>query len=110
MKTLKDFQGNIIGYQTEKGENPMLRHGPGPDCTCCESCIHLLKLEYRSKTYYKCKEYGVNHGAGTDFRLSWPTCAKYQEKPKEDKPKKKKRGARKSTEETLETIKNFLSK
>lgn len=59
--------------------NPMLAAlGAGPDGAQCGSCVHLLRLPYHGKTYIKCRLRGITHGTGTDHRVRWPACAKYE--------------------------------
>lgn len=60
-------------------ENPMLYvHGPGPQGRICNSCAHLGLYEGNTSNYYKCSLRGITHGAGTDHRIRWPACAKYE--------------------------------
>lgn len=58
--------------------NPMLgEFGPGPDKALCQTCKHLVYNQC-SKRYYKCALRGITGGPGTDHRVRWPACAKYE--------------------------------
>lgn len=60
-------------------ENPMVvACGIGPQLTKCKSCTHLNSKQY-SKTYYKCELRGNTNGPGTDHRVNFQACAKYEE-------------------------------
>jgi hypothetical protein len=60
-------------------ENPCLRvFGAGPDDKQCKTCAHLFYKE-EDKRYYKCELRGDTNGPGTDHRVRWPACAKYEE-------------------------------
>lgn len=50
------------------------RHGVTPDAQC-GGCAHLFdhKGDFAGH-YFKCHEYGVTAGAGSDWRLKWPAC------------------------------------
>lgn len=41
----------------------------------CRHCIHVKK-NYRG--YLKCAISTINHGPGTDLRLWWPACEKWE--------------------------------
>lgn len=59
--------------------NPMRKtHGPGPDGAKCKTCKHLFAKRW-DRTYYKCALRGNTNGAGTDHRVRWNACAKYEE-------------------------------
>jgi hypothetical protein len=55
--------------------NPMVRsYGPAK----CKTCKHLFAKRW-DKTYNKCALRGNTNGAGTDHRVRWKACAKYEE-------------------------------
>ena len=57
--------------------NPCIAvYGPGPADTHCTDCTHLRRMQ-RDKTYIKCDLRKRTHGAGTDHRALWPTCARF---------------------------------
>lgn len=60
--------------------NPCVEvYGPGPEGTQCQSCALLRCIDFHGKRYYKCGLRGKpTHGAGTDHKLRWPSCVKYQ--------------------------------
>lgn len=53
--------------------------GPGPEGKQCGTCAHFIKGRYHATILYKCKVRGLTHGEGTDHRVRWPACAKYEE-------------------------------
>jgi hypothetical protein len=60
--------------------NPCVQlYGPGPAGKRCKTCDRLYYRPGSARRYYKCPLHGDTHGAGTDHRVSWPACAKYQE-------------------------------
>lgn len=59
-------------------DNPCVRkYGEGPAGKKCKDCRHLIAKRY-SKTYYKCTFRGDTNGPGTDHRVSWQACAKWE--------------------------------
>lgn len=62
-------------------DNPCVRvFGAGPNGKQCKTCIHLYTQGNVQGTYYKCKKRGTpTGGPGTDHRVRWPACAKYEE-------------------------------
>jgi len=44
----------------------------------CSGCKHLLKHGGAARYYYKCDLRKVTRGPGTDHRVNWPACAKWQ--------------------------------
>lgn len=75
---IRDWSGKEIGIVPAKGENPMLRHGYGPDGAQCKDCVHLLRNYHHNQTYFKCDLYKLSHGKSSDFRKSWPACKKFE--------------------------------
>ena len=51
--------------------------GRGPEGAKCRTCVHLVVHE-RARRYYKCLKRGVTFGPGTDHRVNWPACGKYE--------------------------------
>lgn len=61
--------------------NPMVRaYGEyGEDMSKkCKDCNHLL-VKRLAKNYYKCRYRGNTGGPGTDHRVNWRACAKFEE-------------------------------
>lgn len=59
-------------------ENPCVRlFGKGPEGATCKSCALLFCPGGTSKRYNKCKLRQVTHGPGSDHKVRWPACAKY---------------------------------
>lgn len=44
----------------------------------CGDCAHHRKIHHRTSSYHKCALAGATHGPGTDLRVSWPACQRYQ--------------------------------
>lgn len=58
--------------------NPLLiRLGPGPEGATCGGCVHLFAKRYAG-TYHKCELRGDTNGPGTDHRVRWPACGRYE--------------------------------
>jgi hypothetical protein len=67
--------------------NPMvIKYGPGPldkRCKDCD-CIGLGGTAHVGR-YYKCRYRGNTSGPGTDHRVNWETCSKFNHHKKEGK-------------------------
>lgn len=60
-------------------DNPMVRkYGTGPEGTKCKSCRYLYDKKW-SRTYYKCELRGDTNGPGTDHRVNWQSCIRFEE-------------------------------
>lgn len=44
----------------------------------CKTCVHLYGKAF-SKVYYKCKQFKDTSGPGTDWRINWQACGKWEE-------------------------------
>ena len=53
-------------------------YGPGPEGRTCKTCRHLYYRQF-SKRYYKCAYREETGGPGSDHRVGWNACAKYEE-------------------------------
>jgi hypothetical protein len=61
-----------------KKVNPMLAiYGAGPAEAICRDCTHLRVKEWAGR-YYKCVWRGNTNGPGTDHRVRWPACGKFE--------------------------------
>ena len=59
--------------------NPCVKtFGMGPEGKKCKTCAKLYARKF-SKTYYKCALRRETCGPGSDHRLGWNSCAKYEE-------------------------------
>ena len=54
------------------------RYGINENENCCD-CIHFYKLGGYAGTYYKCDLTSMTHGSGTDWRINWTACGKFEE-------------------------------
>jgi hypothetical protein len=60
--------------------NPLVRlFGKGPEGATCKTCHHAWLKDYHDKRYWKCELRPHTFGAGTDIRLKWDACARYEE-------------------------------
>lgn len=59
--------------------------GSGPAGETCKTCRHSYCFTY-AKRYWKCDLVKPTSGAGTDIRLKWAACSRWERKPekKED--------------------------
>lgn len=55
-------------------------YGRDPQHTCGQ-CKHCIAVRF-ARTYYKCDLTRMTHGPGTDWRLGWEACTKFE--PKDD--------------------------
>lgn len=53
--------------------------GSGPAGETCGSCVHCYSPP-AFRTFYKCRLVKPTHGPGTDIRLKWAACARWQSK------------------------------
>jgi hypothetical protein len=70
----------LVGFGPLSQEpNPCVRtFGTGPEDKRCKDCRYLHSHNY-SKRYYKCRYRKATHGPGTDHRVGWQACAKFEE-------------------------------
>ena len=67
--------------------NTMIANGCHPVTRCalanngqtCATCAHHV-VRRRNQVWHKC-DLSYSHGAGTDIRISWPACIKWEAKP-----------------------------
>lgn len=59
-------------------KNPCIAlYGPDPMGRTCKTCKHLYLKQYSGR-YYKCDLRKNTNGPGTDHRVKWPACGKYE--------------------------------
>lgn len=46
----------------------------------CRGCVHVTTQGYTSGRYLKCDAHTITRGPGTDLRLWWPACERYEAK------------------------------
>lgn len=46
----------------------------------CKTCQHARRVEHHDSVYWKCYFTVWTHGAGTDLRLKWPACERWETK------------------------------
>lgn len=62
-----------------RGIHPLTRTRLRPEGGTCGDCAHLRPETIRSgRTFYKCALVGSTNGPGTDLRISWPACVRYE--------------------------------
>ena len=58
--------------------NPCVQvYGPGPEGVTCKTCRRLYRRHF-DKMYIKCELRTCTRGAGSDHRVGYPACAKYE--------------------------------
>ena len=45
---------------------------------CCASCVHLVVHKPGQNKYYKCDLTVITSGPGTDWRIGWPACGRWE--------------------------------
>ena len=66
--------------------NPcILVYGTGPDGQTCKGCVHLRYALMRNPNarHWKCDRRVLTHGRGSDHKVSFPACAKYEKRTEE---------------------------
>ena len=59
-------------------KNPCIAaYGPDPMGRTCKFCVHLYHRG-NTRNYYKCEFRKETHGPGSDHRVNWPACGKYE--------------------------------
>ncbi len=59
--------------------NPMLvAYGPGPEGARCGTCVQFDVQGGVAGRYFKCRLRGITSGPGTDHRVRWPACGRYE--------------------------------
>jgi len=74
---MKDLFGEEMTNEA-KDPNPCVRLYGARDGKKCKACIHLFGKQY-ANTYYKCALRKNTSGPGTDHRVNWNACGKYEE-------------------------------
>jgi hypothetical protein len=71
-----DWSGQAIVQNT----NPCVNlYGAGPEGRLCKDCSHFFEV-LADKTYLKCDQRKLTHGAGSDHRARWSPCKKFEER------------------------------
>ncbi len=68
-----------IGKTSSVKQNPCISSYGTTEGKKCKTC-KLLYYHEMSKRYYKCRLRKFTHGPGTDHRVNWPACGKYEER------------------------------
>jgi hypothetical protein len=68
------------GQSVVQNANPCVNlYGAGPDGRLCKDCSHFFAV-LADKTYLKCDQRKITHGAGSDHRARWSACKKFEER------------------------------
>lgn len=51
-----------------------VRHGTPPAGVKCGGCTFYARYLHSSRTYAKCRLFGVSHGPGTDWSMHYTGC------------------------------------
>lgn len=83
-KMLADERAREMARERERKRrqagNPLIAvHGQGPDGAICRDCAHLYTKKYAG-TYHKCDLRADTNGPGTDHRVRWPACGRYEKR------------------------------
>lgn len=61
--------------------NPCVRlYGKGPEGKTCKDCALLWCHGRATHRFYKCKLRTFTHGPGSDHKVRWNACAKFEPK------------------------------
>lgn len=73
----QDWLANAMATPVE--ENPCVRsYGKGPDGEICKHCALLYSHTPGKKTFWKCELRPHTNGPGSDHRVKWKACAKFE--------------------------------
>lgn len=82
METIKDLFGNTLKIlsngKVQKGNPMVTAWGSDKENRKCKNCKHLYYKSF-SKRYYKCELRGDTNGPGTDHKVNFPACQKYED-------------------------------
>jgi hypothetical protein len=79
-KPPRDWQGNEIPVS----DNPCVRlYGIDPQGRKCKDCKNLTKYYYHGYTYIKCDLRKLTHGKGSDHRVKWDACKRFEQEEDE---------------------------
>lgn len=56
--------------------------GSGPKGETCRTCAHSCFIKF-AKTYWKCDLVQHTGGPGTDIRLKWAACSRFEKRKEE---------------------------
>lgn len=60
-----------------RGIHPITRVPTIDTGATCKTCVHHFANRFRVKTYHKCA-LNCTGGPGTDLRVGWPACTRYE--------------------------------
>lgn len=75
-KTMPAAQANNIKLGLHPMGRPLLEEGGHT----CGDCAHFVRYAHRSRSYFKCDLSKVTHGPGTDIRMGWLACNRFENK------------------------------
>jgi hypothetical protein len=61
----------------KRGIHPATKMPLAGNGETCRTCIHSVAHQIK-RTYWKCDLMPVTSGPGSDIRLSWPACTKWE--------------------------------
>lgn len=66
--------------QIAAGRHPATGLRLRPEGGTCGSCAHSARHHGGTRQYWKCGLVPHTFGPGTDIRVSWPACARWEER------------------------------
>lgn len=61
----------------EAGMHPLIGLPLADNGETCGSCNHHRALRHNRRVYHKCALVGDSRGPGTDLRIGWPACVRW---------------------------------
>lgn len=64
--------------QIRLGRHPVARIPLADNGETCGTCTHAYRTQHGRRSYWKCDLVEETNGPGTDLRISWPACIRWQ--------------------------------
>ena len=65
----------------QPGDNPCIaKYGQGPVGKQCKECVHLIRVGGHARDYRKCDLRRITQGKGSDHKVSWPACGRFEKR------------------------------
>ena len=63
-----------------RGIHPATRVALAGNGETCGTCVHAIVQRHNRRNYWKCDLMPITAGAGSDIRISWPACTKWEDR------------------------------